>query len=378
MDPRGAGGGRDAAWYRPAAYLERFVAVETRASALVVASAVLGVALATILGLRLDHPVAHVVSEVAIAGFFLLVGLELRREFASGVLSGTTLGVALAAAAAGMALPAAIFVLRAPTAARDGWVAVVATDIALAAAITTIGGFRRPLRAMLLTVAVLDDLGGLLALATTVKEPAPAWVAAAIAVVAAYAWAIRRFDLGETTVIVATALVVAAMLRAGLHPSLGAFAVGFTAPNFDPGNPSVAERVEERVHPWVAGLLMPAFVFLHTLVPLEVPAGTSGSLIGWTVVAIVCGKVVGIGGVLALVRRRTGITALEAVAVGCAAAAALTVALIGVDATLDGTPYARGVSLGVLAATAVACVLGVATGRAARRRGGGVDAPVDA
>jgi NhaA family Na+:H+ antiporter len=295
------------------------------------------------------------------------VGLELRREFASGVLSGTTLRVAVAAAAAGMAAPAAIYLATATAAARDGWVAVVATDIALAAAVTTLGGFRRPVRALLLTVAVLDDLGGLLALATTGRRPTLGWVAAVVVVVAVYAWAIRRWNLGEVTVVAATAVVVVLMLRAGLHPSLGAFAVGFTAPNADPDNPSVAERVEERVHPWVAGLLLPIFVFLHTLVPIEAPVGSPVSLVGWTALAIVVGKVVGIGGVLTLVRRRIQVSAVEAVAVGCAAATALTVALIGVDATLEGTPYEGAVSLGVLAATGIAFVLGTVAGRLAAR-----------
>lgn len=371
---RVAHGHEGARWYRPAEFLERFVAVEVRAASLVVGAAVLGVLLATFAGLELDNDATHVLSETAIGGFFLLVGLELRREFASGVLSGLALRVSLAAAAGGMALPAAIYLATAPTAARDGWVAVVATDIALAAAVTTLGGFRRPLRALLLTVAVLDDLGGLLALATTGKEPALGWLAAVVVVVAVHAWAIRRWDLGAVSVVGATAVVVVLMLRAGLHPSLGAFAVGFTVPSAGPGAPGaehvvegVAERVESRVHPWVAGLLLPIFVFLHTLVPVEAPTGAPASLVGWTAVAIVVGKVVGIGGVLALVRRRVGISVAEAAAVGCAAAAALTVALIGVDATLEGTPYEGAVSLGVLVATAIAFALGVGAGRVAAR-----------
>ncbi len=371
---RVARGHERAPWSRPSEFLERFVAVEVRAAALVVGAAVLGVLLATLAGVELDNDATHVLSETAIGGFFLLVGLELRREYASGVLSGLTLRVSLAAATAGMALPAAIYLATAPTAARDGWVAVVATDIALAAAVTTLGGCRRPLRALLLTVAVLDDLGGLLALASTGREPALGWLAAVVVVVAVHAWAIRRWELGAATVVGATAVVVVLMLRAGLHPSLGAFAVGVTVPSAGPGAPgsepsvaSVAERVESRVHPWVAGLLLPIFVFLHTLVPIEAPVGAPASLVGWTAVAIVVGKVVGIGGVLALVRRRVGISIAEAAAVGCAAAAALTVALIGVDATLEGTPYAGAVSLGVLAATAIAFVLGVGAGRLAVR-----------
>jgi NhaA family Na+:H+ antiporter len=342
------------------------VAVEVRAAGLIFGAAVLGVLLATFGDFYLHNSFTEFVSEVAIGSFFLLVGLELRREFASGTLSGLTLRVALMATAGGMLFPALIFVLLAPTAARDGWVAVVATDIAIASAVTALGLFRNVIRALLLTVAVLDDLGGVLALATTGKSPKIVYVLAVIAVVAIFAWSIRKFNFGVLYTLAITALVVWLMLRAGLHPSLGAFAVGFVVPHFDPDNPSVAERVEEKIHPYVAALLLPIFVFLHTMIPVRVPDGAPANLIFVTILAIVVGKALGIGGVLVLTRKRSNISAFEAIAVGFAAAAALTVALIGVDATLPDTPYEKVVSLGILCATGVAVVLGVTAGRLAK------------
>lgn len=352
--------------YSPVGFLERFVAVEVRAAGLIFGAAILGVLLATFGDFYLHNSFTEFVSEVAIGSFFLLVGLELRREFASGTLSGSTLRVALMATAGGMLFPALIFVSLAPTAARDGWVAVVATDIAIASAVTALGLFRNVIRALLLTVAVLDDLGGVLALATTGKSPKIVYVIAVIAVVAIFAWSIRKFNFGVLYTLVITALVVWLMLRAGLHPSLGAFAVGFVVPHFDPDNPSVAERVEEKIHPYVAALLLPIFVFLHTMIPVRVPDGAPANLIFVTILAIVVGKALGIGGVLVLTRKLSNISAFEAIAVGFAAAAALTVALIGVDATLVDTPYEKVVSLGILGATAIAVVLGVTAGRLAK------------
>lgn len=352
--------------YSPVGFLERFVAVEVRAAGLIFGAAILGVLLATFGDFYLHNSFTEFISEVAIGSFFLLVGLELRREFASGTLSGSTLRVALMATAGGMLFPALIFVSLAPTAARDGWVAVVATDIAIASAVTALGLFRNVTRALLLTVAVLDDLGGVLALATTGKSPKIVYVLAVVAVVAIFAWSIRKFNFGVIFTLATTALVVWLMLRAGLHPSLGAFAVGFAVPHFDPDNPSVAERVEEKIHPYVAALLLPIFVFLHTMIPVRVPDGAPANLIFVTMLAIVVGKALGIGGVLALTRRISKISAFEALAVGFAAAAALTVALIGVDATLADTPYEKVVSLGILGATGVAVVLGVTAGRLAK------------
>ena len=347
-------------------FLERFVALEVRAAGLIFGAAVLGVMLATFGDYYVHNSFTELISEIAIGGFFLLVGLELRREFASGSLSGATLKVALAATLGGMALPALIFVSFAPEAARNGWVAVVATDIALASAVTALGGFRRELRALLLTVAVLDDLGGVLALATTGKSPKLLFIGAVVLVVAFFAWSIRKFNFGVMYTLVTTALVVWLMLQAGMHPSLGAFAVGFVVPHFDPDNPSVAERTEEAIHPYVAAIFLPLFVFLHTLIPVRIPDGAPANLIVVTIAAIVIGKTLGIGAVLALTRKMSKISIFEALAVGFAAAAALTVALIGVDATLADSIYEQVVGLGVLGATAIAVVLGIVAGRLAK------------
>jgi NhaA family Na+:H+ antiporter len=352
--------------YNPANFLERFVAVEVRAAVLVVIAAVLGVLSATIGDLAIHNDLSSFVSDVAIGGFFLLVGLELRREIANGTLSGQMLRIATLAAAAGMVGPALIFVTFAPTGARDGWVAVVATDIALATAITALGRFRPVLRTMLITVAVLDDIGGIAALATTGKSPKVLCVIAAVAVVIIFAWSIRKFNFGVFYTIAACALTVYLMLRGGLHPSLGAFAIGMVVPHFDPDNPSVAERVEERLHPWIAAVLLPIFVFLHTLVPLRIPGGAPASLVLITAIAVLVGKTIGIGGTLFVVRRRLDIHPSEALAVGLASAAAMTVALIGVAASIRGTRYVEVVSLGVLAATAIAFALGIFAGRLRR------------
>ncbi|MFM8503426.1 MAG: Na+/H+ antiporter NhaA, partial [Acidimicrobiaceae bacterium] len=350
----------------PAVFLERFVALEVRAAGLIFGAAVIGVLLATFGDYYVHNNFTELISEVAIGGFFLLVGLELRREFASGTLSGSTLKVALAATLGGMGVPALIFVSFAPEAARNGWVAVVATDIALASAVTALGGFRRELRALLLTVAVLDDLGGVLALATTGKSPKLLFIGAVVLVVAFFAWSIRKFNFGVIYTLATTALVVWLMLKAGMHPSLGAFAVGFVVPHFDPDNHSVAERTEEAIHPYVAAIFLPAFVFLHTLIPVRIPDGAPANLIVITIAAIVLGKTLGIGAVLAVTRKISKISIFEALAVGFAAAAALTVALIGVDATLADTIYEQVVGLGVLGATAIAVVLGIVAGRLAK------------
>ena len=145
--------------------------VETRAASAIVVAAALGVLLASLpfgddlVRALTDSHVRQVVSEIAVCGFFLLIGLELRREAAHGSLSGPTAVVAAIAAVVGMILPAAIFVLAAPAGARSGWVAVVATDIAVASAVALLGIPTDPARILLLTIAIFDDIGAVAALA---------------------------------------------------------------------------------------------------------------------------------------------------------------------------------------------------------------------
>jgi NhaA family Na+:H+ antiporter len=361
----------------PHAFLRRFVEVETRSAFVILAAAVLGVTLAsTPIGPDLVHLVSrhHVrgaISEVAICGFFLLIGLELRREVAHGALSGAFARVALAAAAIGMAMPAAIFLLAAPDGARAGWVAVVATDIAVASAVALLGVPTEPARVALLTIAIFDDIGAVAALAVAGgRTPTYAWLPVVVAIVAAYAWAARRYALGGFAAFAATVLACGLALHAGFHPSLAAFAIGFAVPRTPArhGGEPVDERIEARLHPWVAGLLLPVFVLLQTLVPIRLAPGSPADLILITVLAVLLGKTVGVSVPLLATRRVHGIDPLECVAIGLAAAAALTVALIGVDATLHHTVFAQPVSLGVLAATAVAGAGGISVGRLATRR----------
>lgn len=361
----------------PHAFLRRFVEVETRAAAAILGAAVLGVALASsgygpdLIDAVTRHHVRAVVSEVAVCGFFLLIGLELRREAAHGALSGAMARVALVAAAIGMLLPAAIYLFAAPPGARSGWVAVVATDIAVASAVALLGVPTEPARIALLTIAIFDDLGAVAALALAGGHaPTYAWLPVIVAVVAGYAWAARRFGLGGLAAVASAAVACGLALHAGLHPSLAAFAVGFAVPRTPTGRAGepVDERIERRLHPWIAGLLLPTFVLLQTLIPLRLAPGSPVSLLIATVAAVLVGKTLGVTGVLLATRRVHGITPTECVAVGLAAAAALTVALIGVDATLHRTAFAQPVGLGVLIATAVAGAGGISVGRLATRR----------
>ena len=370
----------------PHNFLERFVRVEARAAGLILGAAALGVFIASMpFGADFTHRLetSHlrsIISEVAVTGFFLLVGLELRREAAHGALSGAIARVLAFAAVAGMAVPAAIYLLlvRSPSTpgAGSGWVAVVATDIAVATAIIAISGGGAKsrtahLRTLLLTIAIFDDIGAVFALALFGSDaPNLLLVTVILAVVAAYAALAKRLHLGGWAVAAVAAAVCILSIQAGLHPSLAAFAVGCAVPRVKaPGTKEpIDERIERGWHPWIAGILLPLFVFVNTLVPLTLRAGSPAILIAFTAVAILLGKVMGVGGVLLMARKSLKISVGEAITLGIAAAAALTVAIIGVEATVAGTVNAQPVSIGILLATLIAVVAGITVGRATNRK----------
>ena len=371
----------NAQFARPHNFLDRFVRVETRAAGLILGAAALGVLVASLpFGegfaryLETSH-LRSIISEVAITGFFLLVGLELRREVAHGALSGTFARVCALAAIAGMVVPAAIYLalVQSPSTpgASGGWVAVVATDIAVATAIISIvGGSSRSrttrLRTLLLTIAILDDIGAVFALALFGSDAPTLWVIPLIlAVIATYALLAPRLHLGGWAAAGTATVTCLLSIKAGIHPSLAAFAVGCAVPRIKaPGTKEPAnERIERGWHPWIAAILLPLFVFVNTLVPVQIGADSPAILIAFTAIAILVGKVIGVGGVLLIARRIVGISIGEAVTIGFAAAAALTVAIIGVEATLAGTVNAQPVSIGILLATLIAVIAGVTVGR---------------
>ena len=278
----------------PHTFLERFVEVETRAAFLIVGAAILGVLVAslphgTAVLHHLDTSHARAaISEIAVSAFFLLVGLELRREAATGGLSGAVARAAGFAALGGILLPAAIFLALAPNGARTGWIAVIATDIAVASAVVSLGRGRDRARVLLLTLAIFDDIGAVAALAIFGgTAPTYAWLPVIVGVIALYAWAARRFRLGGPAALVTTAVAVGLALHAGFHPSLAAFAVGYLVPR-RPSRRSdepTDERLERQWHPWVAAVLLPLFVFTHTLVPARLRPDAPASLLVITALA---------------------------------------------------------------------------------------------
>jgi NhaA family Na+:H+ antiporter len=227
-------------------------------------------------GFALDKPLVVWVNDLLMAIFFLLVGLEIKREVVMGELSDTA-KVALPAVAAlgGMLVPAGIYAWinwGDPVAIR-GWAIPSATDIAFALGVLSLFGERVPvgLKIFLMTLAVLDDLGAIviIALFYTSDLSVGALMLAGIALAALFA--LNRFGVTRIAPYVLVGLALwLCVLKSGVHATLAGVVTALFLPARDPAHPDhpPLTRLEHALHPWVAFGILPVFAFFNAGVSL--------------------------------------------------------------------------------------------------------------
>jgi Na+:H+ antiporter, NhaA family len=208
--------------------------------------------------------------------FFLVVGLEIRREMFEGELSDLRrASLPVVAAVGGMLVPAGIFVaLNAGRAGSAGWAIPMATDIAFAVGILTLLGNRASpaLRILLLALAVIDDIGAILVIAIFYSAGvAPDGLLIAAGGIAS-CLAFRGLAVRNPLVYLAPGVLVwAGLYSAGIHPTLAGVILGLLTPvqpwaGREAHSPSAA--LQELLHGWVAFVIMPLFALANAGVAL--------------------------------------------------------------------------------------------------------------
>ncbi|HEU0130767.1 MAG TPA: Na+/H+ antiporter NhaA [Mycobacteriales bacterium] len=313
--------------------------------------------------LRLD--VAGFAAEGLLSVFFFVAGLEVKRELVTGELRHLrNAALPVVAAAAGMVAPALVFLLvawGAPGAGR-GWTVPVATDIAFALGVLAFAGTRYPasLRVLLLSLAVVDDLGAIALIALLFAHGVrPLALLGCLAVLALYAAAQRR---GWTAPYAVLPLALLAWLLAhagGVHATVAAVGLALLTPV------ERGERLERLLQPWSAGVVVPVFAFTAAGLPLDA-AGLRAALTDRIAVAVfaglVLGKLAGIAGGTALATRLrvaarpAGVTAYDTVCLGALGGVGFTVSLLLADLAFTGS-RAEHAKTGVLAASVTAGLL---------------------
>ncbi len=263
------------------------------------------------LGIYLSMTVLKVINYGLMTIFFFVVGLEIKRELTSGHLSKLRQAAApFFAAIGGMAVPALIYLAIAGDVAHHGWAIPVATDIALAVGVLSMMGSRvtQGLKAFLLALAVIDDIGAILIIAIFYSAGIVfSWLmAGALATIAVLL--LQRIGVMNKFAYFLVGLALwYSLYKAGLHPTLAGVVMGMLAPatplkkqklkDDEDGVVTIVEELEEQYHSLSTLVVVPIFAFANSGVVLSSDAVSAAlnSPIAWGIVlGLAVGKPLGI------------------------------------------------------------------------------------
>jgi len=355
----------------------------------------------TVAGQSLDLDLRHWVNDGLMTIFFFVVGLEIKREITSGHLANRRAALLpVVAAIGGMAVPALIYLLVAGQTAPRGWAIPMATDIALAIGVMSVAKGRTPasLRAFLLGLAIVDDIGAIVIIAVVYSSGvAFGWLTAA-GVGIGMALLIRRTGVQSVLVYVVVGIAVwYALFEGGIHPTIAGVIMGVMAPttarsesNFidieevddfsrsddgstddakGKGSVSVVEWLEHVLHPWSSYFIVPVFALANSGIHVSIDGlrDAAGSAVTWGVfLGLLMGKPLGI--ILATkIAVRTGVadspvgaTGTHMLGAGTAAGIGFTVALFITELALDNPVDRTNAKLAILLASVVAVIAALA------------------
>ncbi len=245
------------------------ILIAAAAAAMLVANSPLAPTYFELLHARLGPlSLLHWINDALMALFFLLVGLEIKREFLRGHLARWSDRILpCIAAAAGMAAPALLYLAFAggTEGLVRGWAIPTATDIAFAIGVLALLGSRAPasLKLFLTTIAIVDDMGAvaIIALAYTAAISGPALLAA-IVILAAMAGLGRIGVRRLWPYLLLAAALWLAVLLSGVHATIAGVLAALAIPLGDEDD-SPLERLEHGLHPWVAFAIVPLFGFAN-------------------------------------------------------------------------------------------------------------------
>ncbi|OLQ79927.1 Na(+)/H(+) antiporter NhaA [Photobacterium proteolyticum] len=322
--------------------------------------------------------VSHWINDGLMAIFFLLIGLEVKRELIEGALNTKEKAIFPAiAAVGGMVAPALVyfaFNFSDPMAAK-GWAIPAATDIAFALGVMALLGPRVPvsLKAFLLALAIIDDLGVIVIIALFYSSDL-----STIALAVAFAATTALFVMNAKNVtklswyIVVGLILWFSVLKSGVHATLAGVVLGFAIPlSGEDGSSekhSPLKHLEHALHPYVAFLILPLFAFANAGISLEgvsiesltsmLPLGIALGLLVGKPLGIFSASYLAVKSGIAKLPDGIGFTHISAVSVLCGIGFTMSIfisSLAFVGAPDDFSTYSR---LGILLGSTLSAVLG--------------------
>ena len=262
----------------------------------------------TLGGLGVDKPLLLWINDALMVLFFMLVGLELKREMVEGQLSRPDQVILpVLAALGGLVVPAAIFwyINGDFVSQKNGWAIPTATDIAFALAMLGLLGSRVPisLKIFLATIAIVDDIAAIVIIAIfyTYDLSVISLGLAGLGIVVLFA--LNRLKVMRLAPYMLTALFIwLCVLKSGVHATLAGVVVAAFIPLKAQDDHSPARHLEHTLHPWVAFAVLPIFAFANAGVPfsgMSLEKLSNGVPMG-IILGLFLGKQIGVFGMILL------------------------------------------------------------------------------
>jgi Na+:H+ antiporter, NhaA family len=379
---------------RPRSAMRAFLAKESAGGLLLIASAVLAMVVANsplawtyfhalhletgpILTPKLGPMTPHLwINDGLMSLFFLLVGLEIKREFLDGHLSTwADRRLPFIAAAAGMAVPAIVYlaVTGGDHALTRGWAIPAATDIAFALGLLALLGKRAPtsLKLFLTTVAIVDDVGAVIIIAVFYTASLNLMALAASFAVLAGMFGMNRAGVKHPAWYFAAFLLLwYSELLSGVHATVAGVLAAMAVPiTITPATPdaenSTLHRMEHALHPWVAFAIVPIFGFANAGVTLGGGISVFAPLPLAIALGLLVGKQVGVFGSVWLAVKAgvatcpAGASWAQVYGVSLLCGIGFTMSLFIGGLAFPAQPEADAVKIGVLLGSFLSAVAGV-------------------
>lgn len=251
---------------------------------------------ASVTGLRLNLTVEQWINDGLMTVFFLLVGLEIEREFYAGELSSWFNALLpVGAAVGGMVVPAAIhFAFNAGTPTQAGFGIPMATDIAFALGVLALAGSRVPysVKIFLTALAIIDDLGATLVIAVFYGKGITWPYLAGSASILLLLWGFGKAKIYSLWLYLLPGMALwYCTLQSGIHPTIAGVLLAFVIPFSGNNENTPSYRLQAALHKPVAFLIVPLFALANTGIALT--AGWPSQLFSSNGLGIVTGLVVG-------------------------------------------------------------------------------------
>lgn len=324
----------------------------------------------------LNKPLLLWVNDGLMAVFFTLVGLEVKKELFEGSLSSYKKAIFPAiAAVGGMIVPALIYwaINQNYPEYHNGWAIPMATDIAFAVGIVALLGTRVPLalKAFLLALAIIDDLGAIVVIAIFYSQEisVQALTIAAIAIIGLVL--LNRFKVTSLCAYLVVGLVLwTSVLKSGVHATLAGVIIGFCVPLKGKHGERPAEELEHILAPWCAYMILPIFAFANAgvyLLEMGMEQLSSPLPLG-IALGLIIGKTLGVFGFsylavlfrLASLPQGVNFKQIFAIAVLCGIGFTMSMFLasLAFDVSEAGESITALARLGILLGSAVSAILG--------------------